>query len=143
MTAYVFDAEPLIAYLYDEPGSDEVEELLDEIDRNRANGMLSEVTACEVAYKVARIESDGSPGETELTAGKRDVRLLERAGLAIEPASWPVAARVKADGGISLGDAYAVALAVDRDATLVVGGDSEFEDLPVEVDRRRFRLGVG
>lgn len=140
---YVFDAEPLIAYLYDEPGSDDVEELLAIVDRGDADGILCDVTACEVAYKVARIEAGGTPGEAELALGERDVRLLERGGLGVERAPWRLAAEVKADGGISLGDAYAVALAADRGATLVVGGDGELDELAVEVDVRRFRLGAG
>lgn len=46
---------------------------------------------------------------------------------------------LKADGNISLADAYAVALAHERDATLVVGADDDFDALPVAVDIRRFR----
>lgn len=141
MTGYVFDAEPVVAYLYDEPGSDDVEELLAAVDRGDRTGLLCDVTACEIAYKVARVEADGVPGEAELAVGERDVRLLERAGLALQAAPWSLAARVKADGGLSLGDAYAVALAADRDATLVAGGDGDFDDLPVDVTVRRFRPG--
>jgi len=47
--------------------------------------------------------------------------------------------KVKADGHISLADAAAVALAYERDATLLVGGDDEFDDLPLEVSCERFR----
>jgi predicted nucleic acid-binding protein len=46
---------------------------------------------------------------------------------------------VKADGSISLADAYAVALAHERDATLVAGADDDFDELPIEVDLDRFR----
>jgi len=38
-----------------------------------------------------------------------------------------------------LPDAYAVALAHERSATLVVGADDDFEDLPVTVEVCRFR----
>ena len=46
---------------------------------------------------------------------------------------------MKAGGRLSLADAYAVALAHDRDATLVAGADDDFDDLPLSVDLRRFR----
>ena len=46
---------------------------------------------------------------------------------------------VKAEGRISLADAYAIALAHGRDATLVAGADDDFDELPIDVDLRRFR----
>ncbi|MDG5759928.1 hypothetical protein QA600_11315 [Natronococcus sp. A-GB1] len=60
-------------------------------------------------------------------------------GLRLESADWRVAAEVKADGHISLADAHAVALAAETDATLVVGADDDFDELPVGVDVTRFR----
>ena len=56
-----------------------------------------------------------------------------------ERAEWRLAGEVKADGNISLADAYAVALAHDRDATLIAGGDNDFDALQVDVDIARFR----
>ena len=38
-----------------------------------------------------------------------------------------------------LADAYAIALAHERAATLVAGADDDFEDLPVTVEVCRFR----
>lgn len=38
-----------------------------------------------------------------------------------------------------MADAYAVALAVEWDATLLVGADEDFADLPVEVKIERIR----
>jgi hypothetical protein len=35
--------------------------------------------------------------------------------------------------------AYAVALAHERDATLVAGTDDDFDDLPIEIELSRFR----
>jgi predicted nucleic acid-binding protein len=59
--------------------------------------------------------------------------------LELTSADWHLAAEIKADGGISLADAYAVALAYDRDATLVAGADDDFDELPVDIELRRFR----
>jgi hypothetical protein len=60
-----------------------------------------------------------APTDDSLRDADRDLRALERQGLRLEAADWRLAADVKAAGGISLADAYAVALASDRDATLI------------------------
>ncbi len=64
---------------------------------------------------------------------------LTRRGVAIERADWRLAGEVKADGNVSLAGADGVAVAHDRDATLVAGGDDDFDALPVDVDVGRFR----
>lgn len=138
---YVFDAEPLVAYLYDEPGADRVAGIIDEMRAGEATGWLCRVTATEVMYVVARIEAgDESVTGANLDVGRRDVTVLAADGVYdIVAAPWPLVAEVKAGGGIALGDAHAVALAAEKDATLVVGADAEFDDLPVEIDLDRIR----
>jgi len=141
--AYVFDAEPLIAYLYDEPGSGAVAERLRAVESEDAAGFISHATATEVVYKIARLETGAPnqsvPDETHLDVGKRDLRVLRGFGLTVETPSVHRVARIKAAGGISLGDSYAAALAAERTAALVVGADPEFDGLPddVEIDRIR------
>lgn len=91
-------------------------------------------------YLVARFEGvDDAPTDVSLRDADRDIRALERQGLKLEAADWRRAAEIKADGSISLADAYAVALASERGATLVAGADDDFDELPVEIDVRRFR----
>ena len=137
---YVFDTEAIIAFLYNEPGHEAVAELLDEVFTGNADGFLTETNASEVFYLVARFEGvDDVPTDVSLREADRDIRALERQGLELEAANWRLAAAVKADGSISLADAYAVALAHERDATLVAGADDDFDELPVEVDLHRFR----
>lgn len=139
-STFVFDTEAVIAFLYDEPGHDAVADLLSDVAGGNAEGWLAELNASEVFYLVARFEgNDERPTEASLRAADRDVRALERRGIGIARADWRLAGEVKAAGGVSLADAAAVALAYDRDATLVVGGDDDFEDLPVDVDLHRFR----
>ncbi|MGQ3329866.1 PIN domain-containing protein [Halorubrum sp. FL23] len=140
MSGYVFDTEAVVAYLYGEPGHEAVARLLDEVFAGESAGALAETNAGEVFYLVSRFEGvDDTPTDASLREADRDLRALERRGLAIESAKWRLAAEVKANGDISLADAYAVALARERDATLVVGADDDFDDLSVEVDARRFR----
>ncbi len=91
-------------------------------------------------YLVARFQgTDDEPTDDSMRVADRDVRALHRQGVQIEAADWRLAGRIKADGQLSLADAYAVALAHDIEATLVVGADDDFDELPVEVDCRRFR----
>lgn len=137
---YVFDTEALVAFLYNEPGHERVADLLDDVFADEVDGVLAETNASEVFYLVARFEGvDDAPTDASLREADRDLRALERQGMGIEPADWRLAAEVKADGHVSLADAYAVALAVERGATLVAGADDDFDDLPVDVDVYRFR----
>ena len=137
---YVFDTEAIIAYLYKEPGHELVADLLDDVFSGEADGFLTEANASEVFYLVARFEgADETPTDASLREADRDIRALERQGLELEAADWRLAAEVKADGSISLADAYAVALAYEREATLVAGADDDFDDLSLDIDLRRFR----
>jgi predicted nucleic acid-binding protein len=139
MTEYVFDTEPLIAFLYEEDGHEAVADILDDVGTGAVGGTLAEVNASELLYKIARIEGGGTATSESLRVADRDIRTLTRCGVAVERADWQVAGEVKADGNISLADAYAVALAYDRDATLLVGGDGDFDALPLDVEIERFR----
>jgi predicted nucleic acid-binding protein len=137
---YVFDTEAVIAFLYNEPGHETVASRLDEVFTGSADGFLTETNASEVFYLVARFEGvDDVPTDASLREADRDIRALERQGVGIESADWRLAAEVKADGGISLADAYAVALTHERDATLIAGADDDFDTLPVGVDLLGFR----
>ena len=141
MTEYVFDIEAIIAYLYNEPGHETVATTLDAVFEDDAEGSLSEVNASEVYYLVARFEGtvDDKPTKASFRDADRDLRALERRGLTIRVAPWRLAGEVKADSNISLADANAVALAAERDATLLVGADDDFDDLPLDIDLSQFR----
>ncbi|MFB6198884.1 MAG: PIN domain-containing protein [Halobacteriaceae archaeon] len=143
MTDYVFDTEPLIAYFYDEPGATDVTELLQQIETEAATGAISHATATEVIYKIARLETGDPnqipPDDDEFDVAQQDLRILRGYGVTIEMPSWSTVAQIKGAGGISLGDSYAVALALEEDVTLVVGGDSEFGDLSTDIDLYQIR----
>jgi len=143
MTEYVFDTEPLIAYFYDEPGASDVTERLQAIEREAASGAISHATATEVVYKIARLETGDPnqtpPGDDEFDIGEQDLRILRGYGVRIEMPTWSAVARIKGAGGISLGDSYAAALALEEEATLVAGADPEFGDLSEEIDLHQIR----
>ena len=138
MPGYVFDTEPLIAFLYREPGHEAAARRLARVESGDATGRIADVTAAELFYLIARIEGrDGRPTQHSLRLADRDVRSLERGGVAISRVDWDLAGEVKAAGGISLADAYAVALAYHHGDALVVEGDDDFDELPVEVTVER------
>ena len=138
---YVFDTEAIISFLYNEPGHQRVGTLLERVAAGDVEGHLAETNASEVYYLVARFEgtAEDEPTAASLRTADRDIRALKRRGVSIKRADWHTAGVIKADGSISLGDAYAVALAHDRDATLLVGGDDDFNSLPVDVTVQQFR----
>jgi len=137
MTDYVFDTEPLIAYFYDEPGAQDVTERLQAIESDEATGAISHATATEVIYKIARLETGDPnqipPSDDEFEIGEQDLRVLRGYGVTVETPSWSSVARIKGAGGISLGDSYGAALALEEQATLVVGADPEFGDLSADL----------
>lgn len=139
--AYVFDTEAIIAFLYDEPGHERVAALLDDVEDGEADGLLAELNASEVYYLLARFEGtdDDTPTSESLRVADRDIRTLERRGITIKQADWRRTGEIKADGHISLADAAAVALAHEEGATLVTGGDDDFDSLPVDISIDQFR----
>lgn len=139
--AYVFATEAIITFLYNEPGHKRVGALLNDVQAGEADGYLTESNASEVYSLVARFEgtAQDTPTPASLREAHRDVRTLERRGVTIEQPDWQRAGEVKADGDISLADSYAVALASDRDATLVAGGDDDFSAFPIDLDVEQFR----
>jgi predicted nucleic acid-binding protein len=143
MTDYVLDTEPPIAYFYDEPGAPDVTERLQAIESEETTGAMAHATATEVVYKIARLETGDPnqtpPGDGEFDAGERDLRVLRGYGVTTETPSWSTVARIKGAGGISLGDSYAAALALEEEATLVAGADPEFGDLSEHITLHRLR----
>jgi predicted nucleic acid-binding protein len=128
----VFDTEPLIAYLDDEPGSDTVETWIDRVAAGEVDGYISPVTKTEVVYVGARV---GFRREALLDS----LRRLADLGVSVYEAEncWETAATLKADHTMALGDAYALATARAVDGTLLVGADSDFADVTVAVERFR------
>ena len=137
----VFDAEPLVAFAFDEPGAETVEAWLDRVyDGDRA-GYVATVTLAEVRYVAAR---KASPEQADA-----HIRRLRELGLSEYEIDglWRTAAELKRRHALAVGDAYAVAAAVDLDAdedvTLLVGADDDFDAVENDPDRQhlieRFR----
>jgi len=138
----VFDAEPLLAFAFDEPGAETIEEWLDRVyDGDRA-GYVATITLAEVRYIAAR---KASPEQAD--AHIRRLRELGLTEYEIDDC-WQTVAELKRQHALALGDAYAVAaaadLATDREGvTLLVGADDDFDaiegDNEFEPGIERFR----
>jgi len=132
----VFDAEPLIAHADDEPGSDVVEAYLDAVAAEDTAGYASYVNLAEIRYTIAR----------KYDRATADEYLDWLIDLGIEPMDvgdvWPDASEHILRYNPALGDSFALATADHIDATLLVGGDDDYDeitDLPIE----QFRDGAG
>jgi predicted nucleic acid-binding protein len=130
----VFDAEPLIAHADDEPGSDIVAEYLDAVAVGDAAGYTNCVNRAEIRYTIAR----------KYDRDTADEYLDWLTDLGIETVdvgdAWMEASEYVLQYNPALGDAFALATAEEIEATLLVGGDNDYDevsDIPIE----RFRQG--
>lgn len=127
----VFDAEPLVAYFCDEPGSDTVEGYVEAVE-GAAEGYISAINLTEVHYVVRVID-----GEERADAV---VEVLKETGIRRVDATetWLLAAGFKYRSSPALGDAFALATAEYVDGTLLVGADDDYDDID-DVPLARFR----
>ena len=127
----VFDAEPLVAYFCDEPGSDTVETYLEAVE-GAADGYISAVTLSEVHYVVRAIAGEERADTVVDVLAESGIRRVDT------EETWPVAADVKFRYSPALGDAFALATAAHVDGTLLAGADDDFDDVS-DVPITRFR----
>jgi len=127
----VFDAEPLIAYFCNEPGSDTVETYVDAVE-GAADGSISAVNLAEIHYIVRATD-----GEERAEAV---VDVLEESGIrrVDTQEAWRLAADFKFCYSPALGDAFALGTAAHVDGMLLVGADDNYDDVS-EVPITRFR----
>ena len=118
---YVLDAFALLAFFLAEPAGPRVRELLDEAATERVELSLCVINLAEVLYRLERERG-------EVSARNAHVLMVEEFSIQLVDADRDLsvrAARLKAHHPISLADAYAAALAMRLDATLVTG-DPDF-----------------
>ncbi|SEA39898.1 Predicted nucleic acid-binding protein, contains PIN domain [Haloplanus vescus] len=130
----VFDAEPLIAHADGEPRSEVVETYLDAVAAKDTTGFASYVNLAEIRYTLAR----------KYDRDTADEYLDWLTDLGIEPvdvsSAWMDASEYILQYNPALGDAFALATAEHIEATLLIGGDDDYDDIsniPIE----RFREG--
>lgn len=127
--AIAIDAEPLIAFYWDERGADDVEAVIDDVEAGVTRGWINTVTCVEVRYVCGRDDLEKSRQFVSRIRDWFDVVTAEDV--------WESAAEYKQKHPIALGDAFTAATAVEKEAIAYCGADNDFEDIGVRV--RRFR----
>jgi ribonuclease VapC len=127
MPSKVLDSFALIAYFRDEDGAEMMEDLLVAAGKKDAPLHMTDVNYAEVKYSI--LKNDGAE------AWEEAAKVLQ--GLPIDfhsttRALADAAADFKARFKISLADAFAAALAKEKNTELVTG-DSEFKALEMEI----------
>jgi len=130
----VFDAEPLIAHADDEFGSDIVEEYLDAVAVEDTTGYTSCVTLAEIRYTIARKYDRATANEYLDWLVNLGVEIVDTGDVWLEASEYVLRYNP------ALGDSFALATAEHATATLLVGGDDDYDevsDIPID----RFREG--
>ena len=132
MDTIVFDAEPLVAYLTDEPGSDVVQGYLNKLEWGDLDAYISPVQVTEVEYICHQLGYGARAREF--------IETLHENGLEYAPCvdASQHATKFK-HRGHSLGDAYALGTATSIGATLLVGADDDFDEDSDLYQIERFR----
>ena len=124
---YVLDSFAILAYLAEEEGADVVEDLLNRAESGGLNLYLNYVNLGEVYYITIR-EKDVNEANESIALVKRlpieFVQVDERIAL--------IAGRVKATYSVSYADAFVVATAIMKEATIVTG-DPEFKSIDMQI----------
>lgn len=123
----IFDAEPLLAFAFDEPGASEVERWLDRVYDGEIDGYVTTINLAEFRYIAAR--------NTSREQADALIDDLQEMGVAVYEIDdlWKPASDLKATYSPSIGDAYAVtaAKAMDEEGegntTLLVGADDDYD----------------
>ncbi len=119
----VLDSWPMMAYLQRETAATAVIEILTDAHANGDSILMSVVNAGEIWYTIAKRAGDEQADNA--------IDLLRSLGIEFIDVDWEtalIAARYKANGGISYADCFAAALAKQNKANLVTG-DQEFKKL--------------
>lgn len=120
MAGHVLDTSAIVAYLYDEDGSDIAEAVIFD---EREPVLLPFIALMEVEYRLLRELGDGASDQISMLLNW-PIDVVES-----NPEWRSLAARIKMPGRISLADAWVAALALMNDAALV-HKDPEFESVP-------------
>lgn len=127
MRATVFDSYAVLALFFEEPGAEQVEQLLHEAAIADQPVLMTAVNWAEVLYQMQRKRA----GDGVATA-KRFQATMPLEVVSADLALAEAAAEYKAAHKMSLADAFAAALAKQKKATLVTG-DPEFKGVEREI----------
>jgi predicted nucleic acid-binding protein len=125
--ALVFDSWAILAFYEDEPAGKQVAELIAEANERETPLWMSVINAGEVWYIIARRTSEAEADST--------IAELQSLGIQFDNAEWKISRQAgvfKSKYTMSYADAFAAALALQKNAHLVTG-DQEFKQVQREV----------
>jgi predicted nucleic acid-binding protein len=126
MKHIVFDSYALIALFFGEKGSKTVRDLLVQISKEKLSGSIAVVNVGEVFYMISR--------KSNTVKADKAISAILEFPIAIVNADLNLtlkAASLKARYRLSYADAFAAALSISGEATLITG-DTEFNNLKKE-----------
>ena len=123
MKCYVFDTSAILTLRDNEPGAEQVADLLYRAERGQVKVLISFISLMEVLYRVWKDE-----GVQEGRLAYEQVQSLPLTIIHENPSLLEKAAAVKATERLSLADAWIAATAIVEEATLV-HKDPEYEGL--------------
>ncbi len=121
MAKFVLDSYALLAFFRDEAGADDVEKLLNEAAEDKHELYVTVINAGEVYYMSCRKDSVAKANQVWDAMKKFPLHFIE-----VDMDLSLAAAKIKANYKLSFADAFAVAIAIQKKATLLTG-DDEFE----------------
>ncbi len=125
MRSFVFDAQALLSLYLGEVGAEKVANRLAQVQRGEASGYVNIMNLTELYYILYRKSKRLAPEKVKnlISFGARIVSAT------FDDDLWRRAASIKADHRLSLADAFAAASSKKLVATLVTGGDTEFDSI--------------
>jgi len=123
MNSILFDSFAMLRFFYQEPGAGRVRELLKEAMQNEVPRLISAINVGEIIYIVQRRSGEKTKLQTLVKLKSLGFTILTCPNELIFRA-----AELKARFAISYADAFAVASAIEYNAT-VVTGDPEFRQV--------------
>lgn len=129
MPNQVLDSWALLAFFKDEPAAGRVEGIIETATTSGEPLLLSAINWAEIYYTMERAGGRAVAESVALEISSLPITVV---GVGDDLDLARVAARFKAAHKLSLADAFAAALAKDREAELITG-DPEFKALEKEV----------
>jgi len=117
----VLDSFALLAYLQDEPVASRVEKLLENAEKGKYQILFSLINLGEILYITER--------RGGIVKAQDALALIRQLPIVIFPAEEQTvfaAAHIKANYPLSYADSFVVAIAIEKDATIITG-DPEFQ----------------
>jgi len=122
-TAFVLDSFALLVYLQDEAAAARIEKLLDNAGKEKYRLFLSRINLGELLYITER-----RGGVVKAQDALALIRQLPIEIVTVDEQVVFAAAHIKANHAISYADCFAVATAIQENATIVTG-DPEFQSV--------------